>query len=154
MPLIRGKKTTEIAEQIRGDDLTRVQWPAAERRGRRTDLGEERRSDGPQGTDALKLLQWRVKDLDEEPSRTHNRCRRVNLRRPCPQLRGPARLSSDDPPLDCESARETQRARKTDLTRIRLRSVRTTRAMSTAQPFYKPIQSNSILLYAWPIYDP
>ena len=30
----------------------------------------------------------------------------------------------------------------------------TTRAISIAQPFYKPIQSNSILLFTWPICNP
>ena len=30
----------------------------------------------------------------------------------------------------------------------------TTRAISTARPFYKPIQFNSILLFTWPICNP
>ena len=98
-----------------------------------------------------------------EGSRTPNRCccrRRLllllllNIRRRRPS-------TTKDPP---RSAAPRLRLCEGDAKgRIRFQDSRadplqaicaTTQAISTAKPFYKPIQSNSILLFTWPICNP
>ena len=101
-----------------------------------------------------------------EGSRTPNRCcgcccrrrRRLllllNLRRHCPSApKDPPRSAA--PRLQLCEGDAKGRIRFQDPRADPAQAIRaTTRAISTAQPFYKPIQSNSILLFTWPIYNP
>jgi len=89
-------------------------------------------------------------------SRTPNRycCRRrllLNLRRRRPSApKDPARSAAPRLRLcegDAKGGIRFQDPRADPVQTIRA----TTRAISTAEPFYEPIQSNSILLFTWPI---
>ena len=97
-----------------------------------------------------------------EGSRTPNRCcccchRRLllllNLRRRPSAPKDPPRSAAPQLRLcegDAKGRIRFQNPRGDPAQAIRA----TTRAISTAQPFYKPIQSNSILLFTWPICNP